>query len=46
MACYVAAGAAWGVTLGLGAPAAVIGCNLAYGACQAACAAIALTPTP
>jgi hypothetical protein len=46
MACYSAAGFTWGATLGLTAPATVLACNSAYGACQAACAAVLLGPTP
>ena len=46
MACYGAAGAVWGATLGAGAPPAVLACNSAYGTCQAACAAVLLSPTP
>ncbi|CAF0915355.1 unnamed protein product [Adineta ricciae] len=47
VACYSAAGAVFGtVTGGLGAPPAIIACNLAFGKCSAVCAAIALTPTP
>ncbi|KAK1997917.1 hypothetical protein LX36DRAFT_577335 [Colletotrichum falcatum] len=46
MACYAAAGATWGATLGLTAAPSVIACNVAYGTCQAACAAVILAPTP
>lgn len=42
MACYAAAGATWGATLGLNAPATVIACNASFGACSAACAVVAL----
>jgi len=35
-----------GATLALTAPATIVGCNAGYGACQAACAAILLAPTP
>ena len=46
VACYSAAGAVFGtVTGGVGAPPAIIACNLAFGKCSAVCAAIALTPT-
>ncbi|PVH85672.1 hypothetical protein DL98DRAFT_511255 [Cadophora sp. DSE1049] len=45
-ACYVAAGATWGATLGATAPATVVGCNTAFGICQAKCAIVALLPTP
>jgi hypothetical protein len=37
MACYSAAGATWGVTAGVSAPATVLACNVAFGKCQAAC---------
>ncbi|CAG8595072.1 2363_t:CDS:2 [Scutellospora calospora] len=47
VSCYAAAGLVAGtVTGGLGAPAAAILCNVAQGACMAACAASFLTPTP
>lgn len=46
MACYAAAGATWGATLGATAPATVLACNSAFGTCQAACAVVALAPTP
>ncbi|KAK1955786.1 hypothetical protein LY78DRAFT_542662, partial [Colletotrichum sublineola] len=46
MACYTAAGATWGATLGLTAAPSVIGCNVAYGTCQAACASVLLAPIP
>ncbi|KAK1977458.1 hypothetical protein LZ30DRAFT_664953 [Colletotrichum cereale] len=46
MACYTAAGATWGATLGLTASESVISYNLAFGKCQAACAAVPLSPTP
>jgi len=45
-ACYAAAGATWGATLGATAPASIVACNSAFGTCQAACAAVALAPTP
>jgi len=45
MACYAAAGAAWGTTFGLGAAPAVLACNAAQGTCYAACAAAAIAPT-
>ncbi|PNH30441.1 hypothetical protein VD0002_g6462 [Verticillium dahliae] len=45
-ACYGAAGFTWGATLGATAPASVLACNAAFGTCCAACAAVALTPTP
>ncbi|KAJ5355059.1 uncharacterized protein N7496_012271 [Penicillium cataractarum] len=46
MACYSAAGFTWGATAGATAPATIVGCNLAFGKCQAACAAVLLMPTP
>ncbi|KAF2806436.1 uncharacterized protein BDZ99DRAFT_466009 [Mytilinidion resinicola] len=46
MACYSAAGFTWGATLGATAPATIVACNTAFGSCQAACAAVLLTPTP
>jgi len=47
VACYAAAGAIFGtVTAGVGAPPAILACNVAFGKCSVACAAIALTPTP
>jgi hypothetical protein len=46
MACYTAGGATWGVTLGATAPATIIGCNTAFGSCQAACAVALFAPTP
>jgi len=46
MACYSAGGATWGATLGITAPATILGCNAAFGSCQAACAAVLLAPTP
>jgi len=45
-ACYSAAGATWGATLTVTAPATILVCNAAFGKCSAACAVIALTPTP
>ena len=45
-ACYAAAGYTWGATLGATAPASIIGCNSAFGSCQAACAAAFLIPGP
>ncbi|KAI0600113.1 hypothetical protein F4775DRAFT_590835 [Biscogniauxia sp. FL1348] len=44
-ACYAAGGATWGATLGATAPATIVGCNSAFGACQAACWASLLAPT-
>ncbi|KAI0373461.1 hypothetical protein BV20DRAFT_1049871 [Pilatotrama ljubarskyi] len=47
VACYAAAGAVFGtVTAGVGTPAVILGCNAALGKCSAACAIVALTPTP
>ncbi|CAG8544979.1 30828_t:CDS:2 [Racocetra persica] len=47
VSCYAAAGLVAGtVTGGLGAPAAALLCNVAQGACMAACAASFLTPIP
>ena len=45
VACYTAAGATFGtVTAGAGTPAVIIGCNTAFGACCAKCAALLLVP--
>jgi hypothetical protein len=46
MACYAAAGFTWGATAGATAPASILACNSAFGTCQAACAAVLLSPTP
>ncbi|KAI0737527.1 hypothetical protein C8Q80DRAFT_1348242 [Daedaleopsis nitida] len=47
VACYAGAGAVFGtVTAGVGTPAAILACNAALGQCSAACAVVALTPTP
>lgn len=46
MACYSAAGFTWGATVGASAPGTIIACNLAFGKCQAECAATLLAPTP
>jgi len=47
VSCYAAAGLTFGtVTAGVGAPAAAIACNTAFGQCSAACAAAFLLPTP
>jgi hypothetical protein len=47
VACYSAAGFTFStVTAGLGTPLILIGCNAALGSCMAACAAVALAPTP
>lgn len=47
VACYAGAGFVFGtVTAGVGTPAAIVACNVALGQCSAACALIALTPTP
>jgi hypothetical protein len=45
-ACYSAGGATWGATLAATAPATILVCNAAFGKCSAACAVVALTPTP
>ncbi|KAG1725698.1 uncharacterized protein EDB91DRAFT_1254637 [Suillus paluster] len=45
VACYAGAGFTFGVALPA-APPAIIACNAALGACMAACAVIALGPTP
>lgn len=45
-ACYTAAGATFGTVAAPAAPAAIAGCNTAFGTCQAACAAVLLAPTP
>lgn len=47
VACYAAAGFTFGtVTAGVGVTVAIIGCNVALGTCMAACATVALAPTP
>ncbi|KAI8993820.1 cysteine-rich protein [Trametes punicea] len=47
VACYAAAGFTFGtVTAGAATPAVILGCNAALGKCSAACAVVALTPTP
>lgn len=46
MACYAAAGFTWGATAGATAPATIVACNLAFGKCEAACAAVLLSPSP
>ncbi|OWY98340.1 hypothetical protein PHMEG_00030918 [Phytophthora megakarya] len=47
VACYAAAGAVFGtVTAGVGAAPAVVGCNIALGACMTGCVAAGLAPTP
>ncbi|OQV14256.1 hypothetical protein BV898_11493 [Hypsibius exemplaris] len=47
VACCSAAGVTAGtVTAGLGVPAAVMACSALQGTCMAACAALALAPTP
>ncbi|KAK8182516.1 hypothetical protein BC567DRAFT_220126 [Phyllosticta citribraziliensis] len=40
VACYAAAGFTFGTVLAAAAPPAIINCNSAYGACQAACALV------
>lgn len=47
VACYSAAGATFGTVVAAAAtPAAILGCNAAFGACSAKCAVVALAPTP
>lgn len=47
VACYAGAGFVFGtVTAGVGTPAVIVACNVALGQCSAACALIALAPTP
>jgi hypothetical protein len=47
VACYSAAGFTFGaVTAGLSTPFVIIGCNMAQGACMAACATSVVAPTP
>jgi len=47
VACYGAAGLVFGtVTAGVGAPAAALTCNVAFGKCSAACIAAGFLPTP
>lgn len=46
VACYSAAGVAFGTMLAAAAPPAIVACNAGQGACYAACAAIALAPAP
>ncbi|KXN81170.1 hypothetical protein AN958_05941 [Leucoagaricus sp. SymC.cos] len=46
VACYGAAGVTFGTILAVAAPPAILACNAALGTCSAACAAVALTPTP
>lgn len=46
VACYAAAGFTWGPTLGASVPASILACNAVFGACQAACVAVLLAPTP
>lgn len=44
---YSTSGAVFGtITAGVGTPATVLGCNVAFGKCSAACAGILLVPTP
>ncbi|KAG1882509.1 hypothetical protein F4604DRAFT_1577418, partial [Suillus subluteus] len=45
VACYAAAGFTFGVALPA-APPVLIACNVGLGGCMAACAVVALTPTP
>jgi hypothetical protein len=47
VACYAAAGFIFGtVTVGASTPATILACNAAFAKCSAACAAVALLPTP
>ncbi|KAG2353322.1 cysteine-rich protein [Suillus spraguei] len=46
VACYAGAGFTFGVPIPGSTPAAIMACNAGLGTCMAACAAIALTPTP
>jgi len=47
VSCYAAAGFTFGtVTAGIGTPAAIVACNVAFGKCCAACAVLALAPIP
>jgi hypothetical protein len=47
VACYTAAGATFGTVVAAAAtPAAILGCNAAFGACSAKCALVALAPVP
>lgn len=46
IACYSAAGFTFGTVAAPAAPAAIVGCNSAFGTCQASCAVAALVPTP
>ncbi|KAG2033206.1 hypothetical protein BDR03DRAFT_872495 [Suillus americanus] len=45
VACYAGAGFTFGVAVPL-APPALLACNAGLGGCMAACAVVALTPTP
>ncbi|KAK2073227.1 hypothetical protein P8C59_007522 [Phyllachora maydis] len=45
-ACYAAGGATWGVTGGASVPPTIVACDSAFGACQAACWAAVIAPTP
>ncbi|KXN91089.1 hypothetical protein AN958_02956 [Leucoagaricus sp. SymC.cos] len=46
VACYAAAGFTFGTVAAAVAPPAILACNAGLGTCSAACAAVALTPTP
>ncbi|KAG7446822.1 uncharacterized protein BT62DRAFT_931390 [Guyanagaster necrorhizus] len=47
VACYAAAGFTFGTIAAPAAPAAIVSCNSALGACSASCASVALfSPTP
>ncbi|PNH04781.1 hypothetical protein TSOC_009012 [Tetrabaena socialis] len=46
-ACYAAGGFTFGtVTAGVGAPAVILACNIAQGACMTGCIAAGFAPTP
>lgn len=46
MACYSAGGFTWGATAGATAPASIVACNAAFGACQTKYAGVALLLFP
>ncbi|XP_031627512.1 uncharacterized protein LOC116343537 [Contarinia nasturtii] len=48
VACFSAAGAVFGATGGaaIAASPALVGCNSAFGVCEAACVAALVAPTP
>jgi hypothetical protein len=45
-ACYAAAGFTFGTVLAATAPASILACNSAFGACMAKTAAVFAAPTP